>query len=47
MMVLGQRREKRALNHRNVVRSVQAQHELKGGKTENKIGFFRLELDWQ
>lgn len=31
MMVLGQRREKEALNHRNVVRSVHAQHELRGG----------------
>lgn len=47
--MLGQRSEKEALNHRNVVYPGHAQHELrrKNRGAANRIGSFGLKWDWQ
>lgn len=46
-MMLGLRREKKTLNHWNVVCPVHAQHELRRRKkAANRIGSFELTLDW-
>lgn len=46
MMMLGQRREKEALNHRNVVYPGHAQHELRRKKGGGQIGLAPLGCNW-